>query len=107
MVAAMPETSFKLVLRKTTSLTPSTRSKEELALEYRQALIGFRDGDFTMEKPEEMTPEGEEVWDMAACAAFKDAFDKRLAEASAAEGKEGLTAERAREIQRQLEHNIN
>jgi len=53
-----------------------------------------------------LTEEQDEVWDMAACAAFKDAFDKRLKEASDAEEEGGLTAERAREIQRQLEHNI-
>jgi len=46
------------------------------------------------------------VWDLAACAAFKDAFDKRLAEAAAAEEEGNLTAERARELQRMLEHNI-
>jgi len=106
MVAAMPENSFKLVLRKSSSLTPTTRSKEELALEYRQALIDYREGVFTMEEPAELTPEGDEVWDMAACAAFKDAFDKRLAEAAAAEEEGGLTAERSRELQRTLEHNI-
>ena len=39
MVAAMPENSFKLVLRKSSSLTPTTRSKEELSLEYRQARV--------------------------------------------------------------------
>ena len=36
MVAAMPETSFRLVLKKTTSLTPTIRNKEELQLEYNQ-----------------------------------------------------------------------
>ena len=48
-----------------------------------------------------------QVWDLAACAAFKDAFDKRLAEAAAAEEEGNLTAERARELQRALEHNIH
>jgi hypothetical protein len=56
--------------------------------------------------PAELTPEGDEVWDLAACAAFKDAFDRRLAEAAAAEEEGGLTAERSRELQRELEHNI-
>ena len=116
MVAAMPETSFKLVLKKSTSLTPNTRAKEELQLEYKQALINYQSGDFTFEEKEgengEKLSDGkleegmDEVWDMAACCAFKDAFDKRLAEASAAEEEGGLTAERAREIQRELEHNI-
>jgi len=107
MVAAMPENSFKLVLRKSSSLTPTTRSKEELALEYRQALIDYREGNFSMEDPVELSAEGDEVWDMAACAAFKDAFDKRLAEAAAAEEEGGLTAERSRELQRMLEHSIH
>ena len=111
MVAAMPENSFKLVLRKSSSLTPTTRSKEELSLEYRQAMIDFREGAFALEESEAnpdglLTEEQEEVWDLAACAAFKDAFDKRLAEAAAAEEEGGLTAERARELQRMLEHNI-
>ena len=53
------------VLRKSSSLTPTTRSKEELALEYRQALIDYREGAFTMEDPAELTPEGDEVWDTA------------------------------------------
>ena len=48
----------------------------------------------------------DEVWDMAACAAFKDAFDRRYQEAAALEEEGGLTAERTREIQRELEHNI-
>ena len=43
---------------------------------------------------------------MAACAAFKDAFDRRYQEAAALEEEGGLTAERTREIQRELEHNI-
>jgi len=106
MVAAMPENAFRLVLRKSSSLTPVTRSKEELALEYRQALLDYREGAFTTDDPVELTTEGEEVWDLAACAAFKDAFDKRLAEAAAAEEEGGLTAERSRELQRELEHNI-
>ena len=111
MVAAMPETSFKLVLRKSSSLTPQTRSKEELSLEYRQAIIDYRDGSFALDEKEGnleglLMEDEEEVWDMAACAAFKDAFDKRLAEASAAEEEAGMTAERARELQRMLEHNI-
>jgi len=106
MVAAMPENAFRLVLRKASSLCPTTRSKEELALEYRQAIIDYREGAFTVDDPNELTAEGEEVWDLAACAAFKDAFDKRLAEAAAAEEEGGLTAERSRELQRELEHNI-
>ena len=82
-----------------------------------QALTNYRDGTFTLEEIEgaeegaagvdgTLTEARDEVWDMAACAAFKDAFDKRLKEASEAEGEEGVTAERAREIQRELEHNI-
>jgi len=112
MVAAMPETAFRLVLRKSSSLTPTTRSKEELALEYRQAMLDYKEGSFTLdEKPEKgkdgaLTQAEDEVWDLAACAAFKDAFDKRLAEAAAAEEEGNLTAERARELQRMLEHNI-
>jgi len=112
MVAAMPETAFKLVLRKSSSLAPVNRAKEEMALEYRQALLDFKEGAFNLdEKPDEgkdgaLTEEEDEVWDLAACAAFKDAFDKRLAEAAAAEEEGNLTAERARELQRMLEHNI-
>jgi len=112
MVAAMPETAFKLVLRKSSSLCPATRSKEELSLEYRQAMLDYQDGSFHLDPDAEKNPDGElkededEVWDMAACAAFKDSFDKRLAEAAAAEEEGGLTAERARELQRALEHNI-
>jgi len=108
MVAAMPESSFKLVLRKTSSLTPTTRSKEELSLEFRQAMIDYKDGAFTLTEAEDsiLKADDAEVWDLAACAAFKDAFDKRLAEAAAAEEEGGLTAERARELQRALEHNI-
>ena len=117
MVAAMPEESFKLVLKKATSLTPTVRAKEELQLEYSQALINYQDGTFTFEErvgTEEKLDTGgmlsediDEVWDLAACAAFKDAFDKRLKEASEAEEEGGLTAERAREIQRQLEQSID
>jgi len=111
MVAAMPETSFKLVLRKASSLTPTTRSKEELALEYNQAMQDYKGGLFALEEKESnkegaLTEEEDEVWDMAACAAFKDAFDKRLAEASAAEEEGDLTAERSRELQRMLETSI-
>ena len=75
-------------------------------------MISFRDGSFAFDATE-ANPTGElqigddEVWDMAACAAFKDAFDKRLAEAAAAEEEGNLTAERARELQRALEHNIH
>jgi len=112
MVAAMPENSFRLVLRKSSSLTPTTRSKEELSLEYRQAMIDYREGAFTLDTGDgthdgRLEQTEDEVWDMAACGAFKDAFDKRLAEAAAAEEEGGLTAERARELQRMLEHNIN
>jgi hypothetical protein len=106
MVAAMPESSFKLVLRKSSSLTPATRSKEEMALEYRQAIIDYREGAFTTENANELTAEGQEVWEIACLAAFKDAFDKRLAEAAAQEEEGGLTAERQRELARTLEHNI-
>jgi len=111
MVAAMPETSFKLVLRKASSLTPTTRSKEELALEYNQAMQDYKGGLFALEEKEAnkegtLTEEEDEVWDMAALSAFKDAFDKRLAEASAAEEEGGLTAERSRELQRMLETSI-
>ena len=113
MVAAMPDSSFKLVLRKASSLTPNTRSKEELSLEYNQAMQDYKGGLFTLEEKAEgnnkegrLLEEEGEVWDMAACAAFKDAFDKRLAEAQAAEEEGGLTAERARELQRMLETSI-
>ena len=111
MVAAMPENSFKLVLRKASSLTPNTRSKEELALEYNQAMQDFKGGLFALEEKEgnkegRLSEDESEVWDMAACAAFKDAFDKRLQEASAAEEEGGLTAERSRELQRMLETSI-
>ena len=89
----------------------------DLAWPRPQALTNYRDGTFTLEEIEgaeegaagvdgTLTEARDEVWDMAACAAFKDAFDKRLKEASEAEGEEGVTAERAREIQRELEHNI-
>ena len=52
MVAAMPEGAFKLVLRKATSLTPTVRAKEELLLEYKQAIINYQDGTFTFEEKE-------------------------------------------------------
>ena len=117
MVAAMADDSFRLVLKKTTSLNPTVRAKEELQLEFSQAMINYRDGTFTFEEREGIdgakgndgifTEEQDEVWDLAACATFKDAFDKRLAEASAAEEEGSLTAERSREIQRQLEQSID
>jgi len=123
MVAAMPEDSFKLILKKATSLTPTVRAKEELHLEYRQAWNNYTDGTFTLEAREHNgdeaegtggsaadhrgpTEEDDEVWDMAACAAFKEAFDKKMSDAQAEEEEGGLTAERQREIQRNLEHNI-
>jgi len=110
MVAAMPESSFKFELRKASGLAPATRSKEEVALEYQQAMSNYLSGVFTAptenDKMGAMTPEMEETWDFAACAAFKDAFEKRLAEAAKAEEEAGLTAERQREIARELEHNI-
>ena len=53
------------------------------------------------------SPNLAQVWELAACAAFKDAFDKRLAEASQEEEESGLTAERKREIERNLEHNVS
>ena len=106
----MPEESFKLVLRKSSSLTPSTRSKEELLLEYKQAMLDYIGGAFLLDASEgkdgTVTEEEDEVWDIAACAAFKDAFDRRLAEAASEEEEGGLTAERSRELQRMLEHNI-
>ena len=52
MLAAMPETSFMLVLKKATSLAPTVRAKEELQLEYNQALLNYRDGTFTFEEKE-------------------------------------------------------
>ena len=112
MVAAVPESSFKIVLRKSTGLTPATRSKEELALEYEQAMADLRAGRLTVVSGEHgeiqtsLTEDSPEAWDIAACAAFKDAFDKRLQEASREEEEGGLTAERQREIQRALEHDI-
>ena len=110
MVAAMPDQSFQFSLRKVSSLTTSTRSKEELALEYKQAVVDYRNGTFCIDNGNSETtpldPAGTEVWDMAACAAFKDAFDKRLKEAQEEEEGGELNAERQREIQRMLEHNI-
>ena len=93
------------------------RAKEELQLEYSQALLDYQDGTFTFEELDSiedqqsidgaLKEDTDEVWDLAACAAFKEAFDKRLQEASEAEEEGGLTAERTREIQRQLEQSID
>ena len=110
MVAAMPENSFRFELRKASGLVRVTRSKEEVALEFAQAMNDFRDGNFTSpsesNKSGVLTEDHDEAWDIAACAAFKDAFEKRVADAAKAEDEEGLTAERQREIMRELEHNI-
>jgi len=131
MVAGMAENAFKLVLKKGTSLCPGTRNKEELQLEYEQALCDYRDGTFGLEPPEAnqakgeakgeaegddgkggsdavvpLTEDADEVWDLATCAAFKVAFDARIADKHALEEEGGLTAERKREIERELEHDI-
>jgi len=110
MVAALPETHFKLTLRKFTSLVGTTRAKEEMTLEYQQALTNFKEGSFCVEgddgevvRPDESN---EEVWDLAAWAAFKEAFDTRLKNAQAEEAEGDLNAERIREIQRMLEQSI-
>ena len=52
MVAAMPDSSFKLVLRKASSLTPNTRSRRSL-LEYNQAMQDYKGGFFTLEEKAE------------------------------------------------------
>lgn len=64
-ISQVPASSFRLVMRKVTSLLPQARTKKEQQLEFCQAMSDLREGRFT-------SPDNSEIFDLAALAIFKD-----------------------------------
>jgi hypothetical protein len=76
-VAALYEDAFKLTLLKATSLTPSSRTRDEIALEYAQAVGDVTSGRFV---PEEES----EIFDLCALAWFKELVEEPVDEGAPA-----------------------
>lgn len=92
LVSLVPMNSFKLVLRKVTSLLPQARTKKEQHLEFCQALADVREGRF-------MVADVTEIYELAALAIFKDLHEGMSEE----EQEEELLLEEG-QLQAQLHH---